>query len=78
MKYFVTDKVEIKSASHLPVYLLHREYSIQTLKSYREKRSKLTHKEMVESCSKKFQQHFWALMWFCYRQQFKPLLMQDF
>ena len=32
VKYFVTDKVEIKTINQLPVYLLHKEYSMQTLK----------------------------------------------
>ena len=48
------------------------------LKYYKENKVKSSTKEMLNSCSRKFESHFWALVWFCYRQQFKPLLQQDF
>ena len=49
------------------------------MKQYqREKRIKLSTKETLQECSQKFEAYFWALLWFCYRQQFLPLLQRDF
>ena len=65
LKFLQTDSVEITKESHLPIYLLH----------YHFKREQTVDK--IAKSKKEFDERFWATIWCCYRQDFKPLLAYD-
>ena len=66
-KFFQTDKVEIKKLSHLPIVLLDNTFHIDN-------QSKHGIEHQIAQIQYSFEQKFWALLWFCYRREFKPLL----
>lgn len=74
MKFFVTDKVEIKNETNLPIFLLNKKYEKPSTKMNNQKLTDDALKKQIEETATKFQVHFNSLIWLSYRKGFDPLL----
>jgi DNA replication protein DnaD len=72
VKFFVTEKVEIKNENNLPIFLLNKRYPEKAIYP----KDKNFHKQ-IEDVDTKFQVHFNSLIWLCYRRNFQPLLVGE-
>ena len=85
MKFFYTDKVEIRNPAALPVSLLHRDFYVDQAKLetiIKERQSSKSEKKQLEQFfvtkeAQAFNSMFASLIWLCYRKGFKPLLMNE-
>ena len=71
VKFFVTEKVEIKTEANLPIFLLNKKYPERPIFKGAD------FKKQIEEISLKFQVHFNSLIWLCYRKNFVPLFVGE-
>ena len=71
VKFFVTEKVEIKTEANLPIFLLNKKYPEKLIFNGDDL------KKQIEEISLNFQKHFNSLIWLCYRKNFAPLFVGE-
>ena len=79
-KMFSSDKVvEISKESHLPIILLHKKFSLPASSAAMTTTQWLlsSSDSRIKPVRDTFQKAFWTLLYFCYTQNFKPLLQTD-
>ena len=64
--------VEISKASHLPITLLHHKFYLPTYQT-----SRNIENLNIQQIREAFESRFWNLIWFCYKKNFKALLIDD-